>query len=386
MKQLVILGSTGSIGRQALEVVDHLNQTSTTKFNILGLSCAKNWELFCQQVEKYQPQYGVIVEATSFQKAQKALKGSKTILLEGSQALEKLSALPANDLILNAIVGSSGLASTYSALKANKRLALANKESLVIGGSLIKSLLKQGHGEIIPVDSEHSAIFQLCKHRGKKEIKKLILTASGGPFRNLAANKLKDVSPAEALNHPTWSMGGKISIDSATLMNKALEIIEAHFLFGISYDNIDVVIHPQSIIHSLVELSDNSLIAHLGAADMRVPIQYALTYPAYQTSLAAELNLAKLQSLHFESPRYQDFPALELGYQAGRIGGSMPCVLNSCNEEAVQAFLAKKIAFTDITSLTKKIMSEHQVQPLQSLEDIHQIEQQSRKRFCEEVG
>ena len=284
------------------------------------------------------------------------------------------------DIVVVSIVGSAGLRPTLEALKAGKKIALANKETLVSAGHLVMEYADQ----IVPIDSEHSALWQCLEGRNKEEVSKLILTASGGPFRNYKGS-LEDVTIEQALNHPSWKMGGKITIDSATLMNKGLEVIEAHWFFGTDYDDIEVIIHPQSIVHSLVRFVDGSLIAQLGTTDMRLPIQYALTYPDIRTSIVPELRLEQLGALTFESPDFDRFPCLNLAYQAGRIGGITPTVLNAANEVAVAGFMGGKIGFMDIPRIVEKCLADHEKLDSPSLEEILAIDQETRVKAQEFV-
>jgi len=350
---LVILGSTGSIGEQALEVVDLFPE----RYRVLALSAHQNVTRLSEQVNKYKPAYAAIAADDQYKQLKESVS-APTEILSGTDSLQVLASLPEADIILQAISGAAGIAPTIAAVKTGKRLALANKESLVAAGDIIMPMAAQYATEIIPVDSEHSAIFQCLKNEDKF-VECLWLTASGGPFREFGREQLERVTPQMALKHPNWKMGAKITVDSATMMNKGLEVIEAHHLFSQPYDKIKVIIQKESIIHSMVEFVDGSFIAHLGVADMRIPIQYALTYPQRSTSLARHLNFYDLPFLSFAAPDLERFPSLGLAYGAGKQGGTMPAVLNGANEVAVQAFLAGRISFTSIPDLVARVMDKH---------------------------
>lgn len=374
---IAILGSTGSIGQQSLQVIENLRARGY-EFNLIGITAHTNIGSLKKQKDKYQPKVSVLTGLE-----QKDIEGIEM----GRNPLLELVSREDVDIVINGLVGISGLEPSLIALKAGKKLALANKESLVTGGPLISKILSQtGSGEIIPVDSEHNAIYQLLQGHQKKDISSLVLTASGGPFLYSSLEELKEVTPEKALQHPTWSMGGKISIDSATLMNKALEVIEAHWLFGIDYDKIEVLVHPESIVHSLVRLQDGALLAHLGEPDMKVPIQYALTGPRHVGGNFGRLDLASVGKLNFSQPRWADFPALELGYEAGRRGDSMPVVFNGANEAAVAAFLDGRISFLEIASTVGGIMAAHDPFPLTELKAVLEADRWARQKFVEGVG
>jgi 1-deoxy-D-xylulose-5-phosphate reductoisomerase len=351
MRRVVILGSTGSIGRNALDVLRRLRGS----FSVCGLTAHRNVELLRQQAEEFAPR--LVVCADQELAGQLKLAGTKVAV--GPQGLVQAATLPQADIVLNALVGAAGLTPTVEAIKAGKRLALANKESLVIGGELVMGMLAERGGQLIPVDSEHSAIFQCLQKQERGDVNRLILTASGGPFLKLSPEELGSVSPGQALSHPTWEMGQKVTIDSATLMNKGLEVIEAHWLFGTPISKIEVLIHQQSIVHSLVEFSDNSILAQLSLPDMRLPIQYALTYPDREQSPQASLDLAQVGALTFQRPDREQFPCLQLAYDAAETGGTMPAVLNAANEVAVQAFLSGEMGFTEIPGLIRRTMERH---------------------------
>ncbi|MCK4351947.1 1-deoxy-D-xylulose-5-phosphate reductoisomerase [candidate division WOR-3 bacterium] len=349
MKNVCILGSTGSIGQLTLEVIDSLGN----RFYPYALSCYKNIALLKQQVNKYKPKYICITDKEA---SEKFTPPKGAILLTGIDGLKALATHPKVDILLNAIVGSIGIHPTLEAIRAKKRIAMANKETLVAYGEIVMKEIDKNKTILLPVDSEHSAIYQ-CLNSRQSKIKRIILTASGGPF--LHKEITPEITSKEALKHPTWKMGAKITIDSATLMNKGLEMIEASILFNVPPENIEVVIHPQSIIHSAVEFIDGSIIAQLSSSDMRLPIQYALTYPERLPSLVKSLKFDELQRLEFFKPDFNKFPCLKLAYKSAYEGGTMPCVLNSANEIAVNSFLRKEIKFSDIPVIIEQVMNTH---------------------------
>lgn len=375
MKNIVILGSTGSIGTNALEIIRNKKE----EFNVIGLSANSNYKLICEQIEEFKPKYVSI--GTEEGKRIIEEKFPEVKVYVGREGLKKLGQIEEMDIILVAVIGAIGIEATSEAIKLGKRIALANKETMVAGGDYINKLLKENpKSEIIPVDSEHSAIFQSLMAGKKSQVKNLIITASGGTFRGKKLEDLKDVTVEQALKHPNWSMGRKITVDSSTLVNKGLEVIEAHQLFGMDYDKIKVVIHPQSIIHSLVEYDDNAVIAQLGVTDMKLPIQLAFTYPdRIQNNCLDTLDLLKVGNLTFEAPDREVFKGLDLAYRAGRIGKSMPTVLNAANEIAVELFLNKKIKFLDIYKIIEKAMDNHEVEEIDNLDSILRIDQATRK-------
>ncbi len=367
-KRIVILGSTGSIGRQALEVVDGRPES----FQVVGLAAGRNIGLLEEQVRKYKPVYAAVAEAAGAARLRQRVRdlpGLKTVL-EGGEGLKEMAAAEGYDLLLAAIMGFSGLLPTLEAIKGGKTIALANKETLVAAGEIVMPLVREKGVGLIPVDSEHSAIFQCLQGENGAAVKKLIITASGGPFLGCSPEDLKGVGPGEALKHPRWQMGQKITIDSATLMNKGLEVMEARWLFDVGYDRIEVLVHPESIVHSLVEFVDGSTLAQLGLPDMKVPIQYAFSYPERWGREDEALNLAELGALHFGRPDGETFPCLPLAYEAGRKGGTMPAVLNAANEVAVEAFLQKKVEFALIPHIIEQVMSRHKPVMGPALEDI----------------
>ncbi|MBZ4663515.1 MAG: 1-deoxy-D-xylulose-5-phosphate reductoisomerase [Caloramator sp.] len=375
MKQLVILGSTGSIGTQALEVVRHKRD----EFNVVALSAHSNINKLVEQVKEFSPEYVVIMNENLVSELKDRVSNIGTKVLSGVEGLEFISTLHNVDIVLTSVVGMIGLRPTIAAIREGKDIALANKETLVVGGSIIKDELSKSKSRIIPVDSEHSALFQCLNGESRSAVNNLILTASGGPFRGKKKEDLTEVTPEMALKHPRWNMGKKISIDSATLMNKGLEVIEAHYLFDVDYNNIKVVIHPQSIIHSMVEYKDGSIIAQLSNTDMRHPIQYALEYPNRTESLIGYLDLIKYNTLTFEEPDVETFECLKLAYEAGKIGGTMPAVCNIANEEAVDLFLNNKIKFLDIPIIIKDAMNNFKVNYKFDLDFIINLEKEVRE-------
>ena len=358
MKNIVILGSSGSIGLQTIDVVKRYPEL----FNVVGLAVNKSIDALEQQIKELRPKAVVVVDAEKAQELSRRIAGTSNIpeLLTSIEGLEQLAAHPEADLVLNALVGSVGLRPTLAALRAGKTLALANKESMVAGGAIVAKVREETGAEILPVDSEHNAIFQCMVGERKREIKRLIVTASGGPFRGRTFSELESVTVEEALKHPRWTMGPKITIDSATLMNKGLEVIEAHWLFDLPYEQIDVIVHPQSIIHSMVEFEDGSIKAHLGQTDMRIPIQYTLSYPDRLPAPLPSLDFVEVGKLTFEKPDMWNFPCLAYAYEAIRLGKTYPAVLNATNEQAVAAFLSKKIRFTDIPNIIKQVIERHE--------------------------
>lgn len=375
MKNICILGSTGSIGTQALDVIRQRNK----EFKVSALSANSNVELLYKQAIEFKPEIVDIIDTEGYYylKDKLSLYGIKVI--NGIEGLEYISSLDNVDVVLTSVVGMVGLRPTLAAIKAKKTIALANKETLVVGGEIIKKELETSGAKIIPVDSEHCAIHQCLKNENRDYVNKLILTASGGPFRGKRKEELIEVRLEEALKHPRWNMGKKISIDSATLMNKALEVIEAHWLFEMDYNKIDVVVHPQSIIHSMVEYIDGSVIAQLGNTDMRAPIQYALDFPLRNISINGYIDFMKNNTLTFEKPDYETFQCLSLGYEAGRIGGTMPAILNAANEEAVNLFIKGKIKFLDIAEVVKSSMKSQNVEFELTLDKIIEADRKTRE-------
>ena len=353
LKKISILGSTGSIGKQTIDIVCKQND-----IQILGLTANTNIDLLEKQIELVKPQVVAVMDEQKASILKKKI-GSKVEVLSGMDGLIRVATLEKVDIVVTAVVGMIGIRPTVEAIKAYKDIALANKETLVTAGQIIMDLIKEYKVNIFPVDSEHSAIFQSLKGENKKEVSKILLTASGGPFRGKNIEQLKDITKTQALNHPNWSMGPKITIDSATLMNKGLEVIEAKWLFDVAPAQIQVVVHPQSIIHSMVEYNDGSVIAQLGVPDMRIPIQYALNYPRRVENNIRKLDLFKVASLTFEEPDIKTFRCLELAYRALEEGGSILSVLNAANELAVKKFLEDKIRFLEIPEIIEYAMDKH---------------------------
>lgn len=348
LRQVAILGSTGSIGTQTLQVI----AANAKQFKVSVLTAHANDKLLEAQIEQFSPQFAVLTDKSAAERLNKRYKG-KTKLLYGTEGLLAAAAYPDSDIVVTALVGFAGLAPTLTAIEAGKTIALANKETLVAAGELVMAAAKQNKVDIIPVDSEHSAIFQCLQGVKTEAVHKLLLTASGGPFRGFNQSQLQQVTVAQCLRHPNWQMGQKITVDSATLANKGLEVIEAHWLFGVDYDSIQAVVHPQSIIHSMVELVDGCVLAQLGLPDMRVPIQYALTYPERSVCDFGRISFEQLQALTFERPDTDCFPALSMAYEVGKRGGAYPCIFNAANEVAVQAFLAGNLNFINIPDVIR---------------------------------
>ena len=381
-KKIAILGSTGSIGVNTLDIV----RNSKNRFKVSGLAAGGNIALLEKQIREFKPKYAALFDEKKASLLKKRLGRLKVEIFSGIEGLIKVASIPDTKMVVSAIVGAAGLFPTFAALKCGKDIALANKETLVIAGELFMKHSRKKKVRIIPVDSEHSAIFQCINGTTNRKIKKIILTASGGPFLTYPAKKFEKITTRKALNHPNWNMGPKITIDSATLMNKGLEVIEAHWLFGINENRIDVVIHPESIVHSMVEFIDTSIIAQMGLPDMRVPINYALNYPERVSTNLPTLNLTKTKTLTFSEPDYKKFPCLKYAFHALRIGRTMPAVLNAANEVAVQAFLNGSISFTGIPKIIKKIMRKHQPKKVRKISDIMQADLWARaeaKKLCE---
>ncbi len=354
MKRIVILGSTGSIGTGTLDVI----RTQPEDFRVIGLAAGKNRDLLFRQIQEFKPNAAVMADEDQGRLLRKSV-GKQPEIWWGPKGLDRLASLPDVDLLVSAIPGIEGLLPTLTAIKSGKTIALASKEILVAAGEVVMPLARKKGASILPVDSEHSAIFQCLRGERKRDVRKIILTASGGPFLGAAPGTLKKVTPDQALDHPRWKMGAKVSLDSATMMNKGLEVLEAAHLFDIEIDRIEVVIHPQSIIHSMVEMGDGSIIAQLSEPDMRLPISYALNYPARGECVFSPTSLFSLGSLTFRRPDRNAFPALDLAYRAGREGGTLPAVMNAANEVAGEAFLDGRIAFPQIMRVVTRVMNSH---------------------------
>ena len=372
MKHLSILGSTGSIGTQTLEIVRQF----PNEFKVVGLTTNKNSDLLLKQIKEFKPKAVAIMDKS---KTDDLLNFSSCQVYSGIDGLNKIAALQEADTVVNALVGSVGIEPTYHAIKNKKNIALANKETLVAAGSVIMEEIKKNNVALMPIDSEHSAIFQCLNGENIKEVNKITITCSGGPFKDYAKEQLQNATAENALKHPTWNMGNKITIDSATLMNKGFEAIEAYWLYGIEYDKIKIVIHPQSIMHSLVEFVDGSVKAQLGFPDMKIPIRYALTYPKRFHSLSKQLDLVQIKNLEFSEPDFEKFPCLKYAYEAGIKGGTLPAVMNAANEIAVYAFLENKIRFLDVPRLIRKMMDEHNLIKNPALKEILEVDRKTKE-------
>jgi len=368
VRRILIVGSTGSIGTQALDVIER-----NAELEVVGLAAASSWEQLLEQAASHRVRRVALSDGDA---AARAAEHSSVEVLAGAEGLVELITDTDCDLVLNALVGSAGLGPTVAALGEGIDLALANKESLVVGGELVTTLAEATGAQLLPVDSEHSALHQLIAGQHPGTVDRLVLTASGGPFRG--RTDLDSVTREEALAHPTWEMGGKITVDSATLMNKGLELIEAHHLFGVPYERIDVVVHPQSIIHAIVHLNDGASLAHLGYPDMRVPISYALNHPDRVDVPVRTLDLVELGALTFEGPDLDSFPCLRLAREAAEAGGTAPCVLNAANEVAVHAFLAGDLSFTGIPRVIESTLCELPTQPVRHFSDLYAADAQAR--------
>ncbi|HEX2267366.1 MAG TPA: 1-deoxy-D-xylulose-5-phosphate reductoisomerase [Actinomycetota bacterium] len=380
MRTLVILGSTGSIGTQALDVV----RRNPDRFRVLGLAAATSHELLVGQIREFMPPLVAISDDHAAAEVKQILGAIRGVdIISGPDAAEKLARDSEADMVLNAMVGAIGLGPSLAALQSGKMLALANKESLVVGGELVMDLVKGEPDRLVPVDSEHSALAQVLRGERLEDLKRVIITASGGPFRGWTRDELAKASVKEALAHPTWNMGPKITVDSATLMNKGLEVIEAHYLFGLDYDRIDVVVHPESIIHGLAEFTDGSTIAQMAMADMRLPIQLALRFPDRLRAGIKGVDLAALGTLTFEELDREAFPALDLAYRAGRLGQTYPAALNAANEVAVLAFLEGKIRLIQIADVVTAVLDEHDGAPVVSEVALARADRWARTRAAE---
>jgi len=374
-KNISILGSTGSIGRNTLEVVANFPEN----FQVLGLSAYKNVDLLESQVKVFKPQVVSVSDAELAGALRARCSDLNVEVLFGESGAIRVATLPEVDLVVSAMVGAAGLVPTFAAISSGKDIALANKETLVTAGEVITNEAKRKGVRLLPIDSEHNAILQAMQGHKPSSVKGLILTASGGPFKNHSLSELQNVTLEEALRHPTWHMGQKITIDSATLMNKGLEVIEARWLFDIPLSRIKIVIHPQSVVHSMVEYIDGSILAQLGIPDMKIPILYALAYPERLPLNLPALELTKIGSLSFQEPDFTRFPCLRYAYQAGEEGGSMPIVLNASNEVAVEFFLKRRIRFTDIQDTIEKTLNRHQIRKISSIEEVLEIDKWARQ-------
>jgi len=381
-KHVAVLGSTGSIGRNTLEVIE----ASGGRLRVAALSAHSSVRLLAEQAARFRPRWVVATDEAAARTADWSALPKETELLVGRLGIAQVAKHPEVDLVVSAVVGIAGFFGTWAALEAGKRVALANKESLVVGGALVTQLAREHQAEIIPVDSEHSAVFQALQSGRREEVRRVILTASGGPFRTHTARQLADVTVAEALAHPTWAMGPKVTIDSATMMNKALEIVEARWLFDLAPDQIAVLIHPQSVVHSMVEYRDGSIIAQLGLPDMRLPIQYALDWPERHDGVAARLDWSEGLHLDFEPPDGERFGALELGHEVARRGGTAGAVLNAANEAAVAAFLDHRLSFTRIVPAVRAALENHNFDPSPGLDRLFELDRWAREEVERWIG
>lgn len=373
-KKIAILGSTGSIGKNALRVIEALGEG----FELTAVTAHTSVELLAEQVRKFRPKYAAIAKPSMAQRLSELISGCDTRIISGDGAMEEVATLDDVDIVVTAVVGAAGLPATIAAAKAGKTLAIANKEPLVIAGRLLIKTARENNAKIIPVDSEHSAIFQCLQAGRMQDVRRLILTSSGGPFRKSTKQQIQNATIKDALKHPTWDMGPKITIDSATMMNKALEVIEARWLFDMPVDRIDVLIHPESVVHSLVEFVDGSVVAQLGTPDMCLPIQYALTYPERTKGIGEHLDLTKLGSLNFHSPDFELFRSLKLCYDVAASGGLAPAVFNAANEQAVAAFLEGSIQFCQIIEYVEQALNMHKTADSLSLEALLEADKWAR--------
>lgn len=377
-QRVVVLGSTGSVGRGAVDVVEH---DAGARLKLWGLSAHSRWHELAVQAARHRPRFAVVSDPALAARVEDELQGTGVRVLSGEDGVVQMVQDPETDRVCTAIVGAAGLRGTWAALEAGKLVALANKETLVMAGPLVMELARRRGAPIIPVDSEHSAIFQALKAGARSEVKRVVLTSSGGPFRGRSRAELADITPEQALNHPTWRMGPKITIDSATLMNKALEVVEARWLFDLEPDQIEVVVHPESIVHSMVEFVDGSMIAQLSPPDMRLPIQYALHYPERRPGVGQGLDLARALTLRFEPPDRETFPALDLGFEVMRRGGTAGAVLNAANEAAVARFLKGEIRFLDIARACRAVLDQHTFDPRPTLDGLLAVDAWARREL-----
>lgn len=375
MKNISVLGSTGSIGRSSLEVIDKLSH----RFKVVGLTAGRNTQLLEKQVEKFRPKIVSLERKEEAEDLRRKFRGKSIKVTFAQEGAEEVASFSENDIVISAITGIDGLRPTLAAVQEGKKVALANKESMVVAGPLIQDMIRKFGAQLIPVDSEHSGVFQCLAKEEMENVKKVILTASGGPFFSKSSSEMNDITLEEALNHPRWKMGKKVTIDSATLMNKGLELIEAHWLFGLEPRQLGILIHPQSIVHSLVEMSDGSVLAQLSPTDMKLPIQYALTYPEREDSLLPSLDLSEIKALEFYEVNVEKFPIIKLARLALEEGESFPIALNAANEVVVSAFLEQRIKFMDISDVVTEIVENHQKRKAQSLEDIFDVDRETRR-------
>lgn len=380
--RVVVLGSTGSVGRSAMDVIDRVDG----RLAAWGLGARGSWEAVVEQARAFRPRRIALTDPTAAARAAEALRGTGVEVGTGPEAFEALAADPAADRVLSAVVGAAGLRGTWAALEAGKLVALANKETMVVAGPLVTELAKRRKATIIPVDSEHSAIDQCLRSGSLREVRRVVLTSSGGPFRGKTRKDLAAVTPEQALRHPTWRMGPKITIDSATLMNKALEVIEARWLFGLEPEQIEVVVHPESVVHSFVEFVDGSVVAQLSPPDMRLPVQYALTHPDRVPGPSPRLDLSRRLALNFEPPDRETFPCLDLGFEVMRRGGTAGAALNAANEAAVARFLGGEVSFLDIPRACRAVLDHHTFDPRPSLDDLWNVDAWARREVARWTG
>jgi 1-deoxy-D-xylulose-5-phosphate reductoisomerase len=373
--RVVILGSTGSIGKSTLSVIEH---HAAAKLRVWGLSAHRSWGDLIEQARATRPRFITVTDPEGYERLRVELRGADVEVLAGRDGIIRMVQDTSTDRVLSAIVGAAGLEGTWAALDAGKTVALANKETLVVAGPLVMELARERGAALLPVDSEHSAIFQALHAGDRRDVRRVILTSSGGPFRGKSRAELEEVTPEEALRHPTWQMGPKITIDSATLMNKALEVIEARWLFGLEPEQVEVVIHPESVVHSMVEFVDGSVVAQLSPPDMRLPIQYALTYPTRLPCPGPRLDLTRPSALHFELPDRETFPCLDLGFEVMARGGTAGAALNAANEAAVTRFLGGEIGFTDIPRACRAALDSHAFDPRPSLDQLWKVDARAR--------
>lgn len=377
MKRIAVLGSTGSIGTSCLEVA----AAHPDRFSVIALTAHSQWRLLAEQARRFAPRWVVVADDQCRRDVPAGMFGPGTEVDFGCVGIERVAAHPDVDVVVSGIVGAAGLRGTWAAIEAGKTVAIANKETLVVAGPLVMDLARRSGATLLPVDSEHSAVFQALQSGRRSEVRRVVLTASGGPFRTWSVEKIRAATREQALAHPTWSMGKKITIDSATMMNKALEIIEARWLFDLDVEQIEVVVHPQSVVHALVEFNDGSAIAQLSPPDMKLPIQYALTWPDRAEGTSPRLNLREAMRLEFEPPDRERFPALDLGYEVAKRGGSCGAVLNAANEAAVQRFLDGSLAFPDIVRASRAVLEYHDYDPSPTLPRLLELDRWARKEM-----
>ncbi len=374
-KRVIILGSTGSIGTRAIDVIRSLG----SDWKIVGLAAGSNWSKLAEQAREFKPKKVVIANEKYHTQLSEAIASLPTEILSGEENVHNLASMPDADFVICAITGAKSITSVINAINAGHDIGFASKEALVLAGKQIMTLVKQKNINMMPIDSEHSAIFQAMQAGSKNEVEKIILTASGGPFRDWDKEKMQNATLKQALAHPTWAMGTKITVDSATMANKALELIEAHYLFDIDASQIDIVIHPESIVHSFVEFCDGSVIAQLSVPDMAMPIQYALTWPERKKCICNRLDLSAVGRLNFHSPDFDKFPVLKLGYEVAKTGGTAGAVFNASNEQAVELFIKGQIKFGEIIDLVKNVLDKHKFNPEPELEELFEIDKWARE-------